>query len=450
MKLLTSSTIWIVIFFCLSGCNRLIQGAPAAAPTGVTVTAGDTSAIVSWDVVPGVQYFVYWDVGSNMSVDGCSSSPTCVAAAYVSPPFSISGLVNGRQYSVTINGRTEGAKGGPGSKAVPFIPVQAGASSTWLAGNPNPLGSNDLFGLTYGNIFSSTGANLGNGYVSVGTNSALYYGIVDSLGVLNWTPIANPTSLPSIPLKAVANSGAIFVAVGAGGNILYSANYAESWATETSGTTNDLYALYGSGNFFMAAGQNGTILSSSGGVTWSAALSTGTTNTLRGITYGNGVYLAVGDAGTLLATTSASGTWTANSTIPASVNLNSVAYGYVVSATTGQATPTFVAVGSGGSVFFSTDNCVTWTPATITANTLNAITFGTRTGGSGSNVYTVASASQFVAADSSGNVYTSADGINWSAAQNLGAFGGSSINTIAAGLYDYTAVGASGLNMHSM
>ncbi len=472
MKLLISICLWIVIFFCLTGCNRLIQGAPAAAPTGVAVARGDTSAIVSWDVVPGVQYFVYWDNGSNVSIASCNSSPTCGAAAYVSSPFTISGLVNGTQYSVTVNGRTEGAKGGPGSPAVSFVPIQAGLSNTWLPGNPNPVGTFDLLGLTYGTIYGSAGISLGSGYVSVGKNSSLYYGIIDGYGTLNWTAIANP--LPSTTLNGVANSGTIYVAVGSGGSILYSANYAETWtrlaATTTTTTTAatlpicaqfcDLNAVYSLNGFFIAAGQNGRIIYSSGGVNWTLQNSgtgystTGNTGyNFHSITYGNGVYVAVGDAGAILTSTNAAD-WvpaTVSTPIPITDNLTGVTYGYVVSvsATTGVVTykPTFVAVGAGG-VLTGTfvGSALTWTPQTISSSQLTAVTFGTRTGGNATTQYTVAAEGQFVAVDNTGNVFTSPDGVTWtSQSQTLG-----SLNAIASGLYDYTAVGAGGLNMHSM
>jgi hypothetical protein len=469
MKLLTSSTIWIVIFFCLSGCNRLIQGAPAAAPTGVTVTKGDTSAIVSWNVVPGVQYFVYWDNGSNVSIDSCNSSPTCVAAAYVTSPFTISGLVNGTQYSVTVNGRTEGAKGGPGSPAVSFIPIQAGLSGTWVTGSA--LG-NTLNGLTYGSIYSSTGVSLGNGYVAAGANSALYYGIVDGTGTLNWTAIANP--LPSNSLNGVANSGTTYVAVGAGGNLLYSPNYAETWtqlaATTTSTTTAatlpacsqycDLNAIYSLNGFFIAAGQNGRILYSLGGLNWTLQnsgtgySSTGNTgHNFHSITYGNGVYVAVGDTGAILTSTNAADWIPATVTSPTTANLTGVTYGYVVSvsATSGAVTysPTFVALGAGGVVLTGTfaGSVLTWTSQTIPLSPmLTAVTFGTRTGGNATNQYTIAAEGQFVAVDNTGNVFTSPDGVTWtSQSQTLGA-----LNAIASGLYDYTAVGSNGQSVHSM
>lgn len=476
MKHLTSITIWIVIFFCLSGCNRLKQGAPQPAPTDVSVAWGDTSAIVNWTPQPGNQYFVYWDTGPNVTIDSCSTSPTCVAAYNVSPPFAITGLVDLTQYSVTVNARTEGAKGGPGSPAVSFIPKQAGLSGTWTTESSL---INDLYGLTYGTIVNSAGVNLGNGYVAVG-NGALDYGIINGNGTLTWTTIpGNPS--PSATLKGVAYSAPVYVAVGLGGNILYSSNYAETWTQLTANpstttttqaifppcTSCDLHSIYSNhAGFFIAVGSSGSIVYSSGGVNWSAPTNytPNPSYTLRSITYGSGSgygtniyggydYVAVGDSGALLTSLDAN-TWTDLTSTITTQSLSGVTYGNVITAdaTTGALltqTPTFVAIGSGGVVLTGTYNAsgvLLWSQQSITLNTLTAITFGTRTGGNATTQYTVAAEGQFVAVDSTGNVFTSTDGVTWyNQNQSLGA-----LNAIASGLYDYTAVGAAGLNVHSM
>jgi photosystem II stability/assembly factor-like uncharacterized protein len=127
-----------------------------------------------------------------------------------------------------------------------------------------------------------------------------------------------------------------------------------------------------------------------------------------------------------------------------SANLNGVTYGYVVSSVTGLATPTFVAVGSNGTVITSVDNGVTWTPQTtqLSSTQLNAVTFG---------ALAVATDGQFVAVDSAANVFTSPDGLTWT---NQILTSGSPLYAIvhgqlSTGSYAYSAVGAGGLNMES-
>ena len=478
MKICTSRYIWIVIFFCLSGCNRFIPGAPAAAPTGVTVTAGDSGAVVNWTVVPGVQYFIFVDNGPNVSVTSCASSPTCVATAYVAPPYEITGLTNGTQYSVTIDGRTEEAKGGPGSTPISFTPVLAGASSTWTLGNP--LGSGDLYGLTFGQIFDYPTWTYLNKYIATGANNALF----SSLDGITWSPLTwNPLSPYSPPANTtfygIANYGYYFVGVGSGGATMY--NYFDgvnplTWNYASSSvTTNDLHAVYDNGNTLIAVGNSGTIIT--GVVTglptgpyWYAPGSCGasvpTASNLKSITYSPGYYyVAVGDSGTLLTSPDACN-WTQVSGIPTNVNFTSVTYGLVTSnsaLTLGIQNPTLVAVASNGQVYTSTyyTNAYTtinnfglaWTSAAMPSPASNdptpqltAVTFGARSTTIPVNQYAVAATSQFIAVDGAGNAFTSPDGLAWTP-QPLTT--GQPLNAITSGLTDYTAVGAGGLNTHS-
>jgi|GEM_PF-1434061 photosystem II stability/assembly factor-like uncharacterized protein len=444
MKLLMFRNIWVVLFLCLAGCSKLFPPTIPPAPTNVVAYPGDTTVVVEWDMVPGVVYFAYWAPNTTgLTPASCGSNPQCLAATNVTSPYVISSLTDGTPYSVAINGRINGGPGGPGATAQPdpVTPRQAASSNLWTTGSS--LGS-DLRGLTYGYLYNSAGAALGYGFVATGASGALYY----SLDGINWTSISNP--LPSTTFYGLANTGSTYVAVGAGGAMLYSASYAESgsWTQQTSVTSNDLYAVYGYGaGLFVAVGQNGTILTSTSGTSssWTTQTSN-TSNSLRSITYGNSLYVAVGDAGTLL-TSGDGGTWTVNTTIPSlisSANLNGVTYGYVVSSVTGLATPTFVAVGSNGTVITSVDNGVTWTPQTtqLSSTQLNAVTFG---------ALAVATDGQFVAVDSAANVFTSPDGLTWT---NQILTSGSPLYAIvhgqlSTGSYAYSAVGAGGLNMES-
>ena len=435
MKLLMFRYIWVVLFFCLTGCSKLFPPSIPPAPTNVVATPGDTVATVTWDMVPGVAYFAYWAPGTSLSPESCGTNPLCLAQINVTSPYVIPNLTDGTVYSVTINGRISGGPGGTGSPSLQVTPRPAGASGLWTPGNS--LGNFDLLGLTYGYIYNSAGVALGNGFVATGTSGALLY----TIDGINWTPITNP--MPSTTFYGLANTGGTFVAVGAGGSILYSSTYTESWVSQSSGQVNDLYAIYGyAGGFFIAAGASGTLLTSdASGTIWTPRQSN-TVNSIRSVTYGNGLYVAVGDAGTLLTSPDA-GTWTPK-TLSFSPNLNSVTYGYVVSAVTGVATPTFVAVGSGGAVFTSIDNGVTWvSQPTGTTTQLNAVTFG---------VLPVVVDSQFVAVGDNDTILTSPDGLSW---VNQNFTSGSNLKAVihgqlTTGQYSYSAVGAGGLNMQSM
>jgi photosystem II stability/assembly factor-like uncharacterized protein len=210
------------------------------------------------------------------------------------------------------------------------------------------------------------------------------------------------------------------VATGAAGTILYSSDGA-AWTPITKGT-NALYGVaYGysvtnavaNGNVFVAVGAAGTLLYSSvDGTTWydtvvckdssSTVLPSCPAYDLKSVTYGGldangyGVFVAVGANGTVL--TSEDGiTWTlqASTTIPATSNLNSVTY---------SALRRFVAVADDGNIYYSNyydatgslvgNGAVKWNPATTTS-TLPPI-YAIATGGlydyvavgmSGLNVY---------------------------------------------------------------
>jgi photosystem II stability/assembly factor-like uncharacterized protein len=108
--------------------------------------------------------------------------------------------------------------------------------------------------------------------------------------------------------------------------------------------------------------------------------------------------------------------------------------------------PTFVAVGSGGAVYTSIDNGVTWTLTTLASAQLNAVTFGAFSGAA-----VVLADGQFVAVDNAANVFTSPDGLTWTN-QNLTP--GSPLYAVihgqlSSGAYAYSAVGAGGLSVWS-
>jgi hypothetical protein len=90
----------------------------------------------------------------------------------------------------------------------------------------------------------------------------------------------------------------LFVAVGWCGTILTSPDGVD-WTEQTSPTRNDLFGVtYGKGTF-VAVGWNGTILTSPDGVNWTRRTS-GTSNNLSRVAYGNGTFVVVGDFGTIL------------------------------------------------------------------------------------------------------------------------------------------------------
>ena len=407
------------------GCGN---GEPAPAPTGLTVSAGEASATVTWNMTDGVEYWLFFGPSSvapttTSSMQGWFGLPGGNVLLKATSPYVVTGLPDGLSYSFSVNARTNGGPGGPGSTAVTVTPRIAGTS--WLAGSTVPA-TTDLRSVTFGATTGTTTTVPVNTYVAAGTGGAIY----SSLDGATWSAVNGASSRN---INAAAYFGT-FKLVGDGGLVLLSSD-AASWTAQTSGTTQNLYALASNSlNLNVAVGANGTIISSADGINWTAATSSGTTRDLYAVTYaayGSGLWLAVGAGGTMVQSTDGL-TWTsvASNTL---TDLRSIAYGTQLStSTTGVLTATsqFVVVGAAGSVLSSTDGA-TWSTQTLAgAGNLNAVTYG----------------AQYVAVGAGGKIFISADGASWTAttpvtSQNLYA--------VARGALTYSAVGATGTNLLS-
>ncbi|MFA7270520.1 MAG: hypothetical protein WC073_14370 [Sterolibacterium sp.] len=421
----------------LAGClgSAFKSGNAADPPVDVSVVPGDSSATVTWTASPNVQYWLFAAPASSVTPDNWNQLPGGRALINVTSPLLVTGLINGLNYSFTLNGRSDNGPGGSGSPSTSTVPRLSGGN--WTIGSPLV---NDLRGTAYGAV-------AGVAYlVTVGAHGALYSSPdFNAWTPLSWTQRTNPlATLPDLNAVTYGSSSALYIAVGAGGTILSSPD-AVAWTVRNSTTTNALYGitLYGSGGF-MAVGEKGTILITSDGTSWTS-VNSGTTNDLFGVTFGNGIYVAVGANGTILS--SANGTtWTA---IPSnnSLDLHGIAYG--VNPIT--LTPTYMAVGAAGTVMTSADGTA-WTVRTRPTNSnLNSVTF-TLTPLPNSILDPVTSEPitsnrQFVIVGDGGTVITSLDGSSMQL-QNSGT--SSNLATVAHNFYGLFAVGAAGTNLFSL
>lgn len=400
-KFLARSLVVLGALFA-TACNVGGGGSSVNAPSDVKVVAGDGGVTVSWTMESGVEYWVFSAAASSISTDNWSTLPQARVVRNATSPQIITGLTNGTTYSFTVNGRTSGGPGGPGSPSISVVPRLSGLA--WTAGTP--LASSNLKGLGF---FASTYPGL---FVTVGTAGSAFAGP----DAINWTPV---TTGVTTDLNAVAYGGGKFVAVGTGGAMVTSLD-ATTWTTGTSGTANDLYAIALGNGGLVAVGASGTILrSGDGGSTWTIQ-SSGTTNHLYGVNWVNLQYVAVGANGTVL--TSADGAaWTVGTT-PTVESLRGVAYSPSVLL--------YVAVGTAGAMISSPD-AVTWTSIPpVTLNQLNGISFG----------------NQFTAVGDNGIIVSSTDGVNW---QIVPSGTTSNLNAVLFGLVGYSAVGNGGVNLSS-
>jgi len=415
----------VVAAMLLDGCIGS-GGSSAPPPTNVVARAQDSRVTITWDASPGIEYWIFKAAGTNVTPQSCSSQSECGTVIKAVSPQTIWGLSDGTTYAFTINARVNGGPGGAGSTAVQAVPRLAGA--TWSSGTA--LGANDLHGVAYGN---TTG--FGGMFIAAGNNGSLYNALTDGY---TWTASSN-NPYPTTNFNAVNFDSyrSEYVVVGSGGIAMFMTGTAGSlWAGPTSGTTGttqDLYAVANNGaGTTVATGANGTIITSAdGGATWTIQTS-GTSNALYAVSYGYSstlgyTFVAVGASGTMLY--SADGvTWTSVTPVTG-VDLKTITFGYNSSAV-----GTFVAAGVGGTMLTSTD-ASTWTALTsissVSTSTLNAVTYGR----------------QFVAVNAAGGIFLSSDAATWTQVTSPTT---SPIYAVApGGLYDYSAVGASGLNLYA-
>ncbi|OIR03186.1 hypothetical protein GALL_147060 [mine drainage metagenome] len=428
-----------LVTMSLAGCFG--AGASSAPqPTNVAVAAKDSRVVVTWDSIPGVTYWVFTAAGTGVTPTNCSSMTVCGTTLYATSPQIVSSLpgiygtygtvplTNGVQYSFTVNGRINGGPGGPGSPAIEATPRLAG--NTWNTGIN--AGTTDLRGVAYG----------AGWFVAAGVGGSSFYSLDGNV----WNALNNPNPTD---FYSVAFNGAVFLGVGANGNVMSLSPGQSAWTQQNSGTNNTLYAVANGNALVVAAGANGTIITTNNSGTSWITDSSPTGYSLYGVAYGvakgiTGTYVAVGAAGTLLYSTDGV-TWylAANSPLP-TIDLKGVTYGGLDANGYG----VFVAVGNSGTVLTSEDG-ITWTQQTSTTipNTSNL------------NSVTYTAYRRFMAVGSDGNIYyseyysnptgpTGNGGTVWT--QVTPPVATSSINAITTGaLYDYSAVGAGGLNLYA-
>jgi photosystem II stability/assembly factor-like uncharacterized protein len=400
----------LLVAVLVSACGG---GSSAPSPTGgIAVKPGDGSATVTWTMEPGVQYWVFYaPVSTNfpsVSTTDWINIPGAQAFINVKSPFVISGLVNGFQYSFTVNARTGDGPGGPGAPAVSALPRPAGA--TWAKGADS--GTNALRALTYGVSSLDT---LGY-YLTMGDNGSAY----KSTTGLTWTAVPAATTSQ---INANIYTLNRFIGVGNGGTIVYSTDLS-TWTNGVSNTTENLNAISSNGSLAVAVGNKGVIRTSTDGITWTAATTVPTTQNLNSVTFsGNGFWIAAGAGGTILTSTDAS-TWTQR-TSGTTADLRGVVVQVITSYV-------FVAVGDSGTVVLSSDNGATWVTKT--------------TGLTGNLLAVSASSSQLLAVGAGGLVASSTDGTSWTT-RTSGTT--SDLYSVLPFLSQYVAVGANGTNINS-
>ena len=233
--------------------------------------------------------------------------------------------------------------------------------TAWTPATSIPAGfASDLSAVTFD----------GSQFIALGTDGS----ILKSPDGNTWTAA---TSVPSGGMNSIAfgivSNAVVYVAVGNGGKIFTSADNLVTWTT-VSTTGSDLYNVSFPNGTFVATGANGTLLTSADASTW-VAPNSNTPNALRGATYGTGSaagasaqYVVVGDSGTIV--TSTDGTTWSPTTLPGLPNLQAIRFG-----TRFVAVGQEVVIGQGAAAVYS-DDAINWSSSSVPGSAdLAAITF---------------------------------------------------------------------------
>ena len=372
-------------FIALAGCHRQAN-APGDAPSNLKVDPGEGQVTVSWDQLPGLTYWIFFQAGSTVTAD----APGVPLIFDVQSPRVVGGLTNGVQYAFVMNATDRDSPGGPSTPVLTAVPRLAGTS--WTSGAPLGSPPQNLNGVVFGAALNRIVAVGDAGTLLAGN---LNYTSASPPGVTAWTPatsvptgfasdlsavtssgsqfialgtdgsivmstdgnawtspgaIANPGARMNSLAFGLVSSAARYVAVGNGGNIFMSADLV-TWTPQASNTTSDLYNVAFPKDTFVATGADGTLLTSPDAITWTPQISN-TPNALRGTTYGTGTatgasaqYVVVGDSGTIV--TSNDGTSWRVTTLPGFPNLRAIRFG-----------TRFVAVGQGAVAY--SDDAINW------------------------------------------------------------------------------------------
>jgi len=369
----------------LSACQGK-SDPPGSAPANVQAFEGDGAVLVTWDAMPDLVYWIFFQPGTDVTAAEIGS----IAIKNAVTPRAVIGLVNDTQYAFVMNATQRDSAAGPSSPVVTAKTRLAG--DFWTVGT-TPIAPQNLNALALG----------GNRFVTVGNAGAIFYGDFNygssnPLGVTAWTPPLTPPTAADLSavifngtFVALGTNGAVltsgdgftwtvqhvvssavvtglnglafgfiqgaptYIAVGNGGQMYTTSDLTKEWTLDTSAnTTSHLTSIALLNGAFFVTGANGTLLLNKGdGTGWSAVATGGVTSTLRSATFmpnaplGAVRFVAVGDGGTILTSTDAAvaTSWTPVALPPVTQNLLSVTVG-------GATGFRFLAVGQGGAAVF--------------------------------------------------------------------------------------------------
>jgi len=311
---------------------------------------------------------------------------------------------NGASWTASSNGLPE------------HVSVQAFAVSPNGAGGTNLFAGTDPYG-----VFLST--DNGGSWTAVNTGLPKYTRVI-SLAVYSTNPPRASTTLLAGTIEegllVSTNNGTNWTAINNGLPVSYSDNYGPHYFDISS--TFVLGANLSNGTPYLFAGTSGAgvFLSTDNGISWTSA-NTGLTNTFVSAFAVSGMNLFAGTSGGGVFLSVNNGTtWSA-------VNdglRNAYAKALVASTATDRSDGMNLFAGTGAGVFLTTDNGISWTSVNngLTGSYVNAFAVSPASGGVATNLFASTSGGYL---NSGGDIFLSTNnGISWTAA-NTGLGSGS-------------------------
>jgi hypothetical protein len=175
---------------------------------------------------------------------------------------------------------------------------------TWTAVT-NPFGTTNINDVVFSN----------NMFVAVGAGGRIIYAQANN--PTTWTNVAN-TTFGTTAIRGIANNGNTWIAVGDDGKMAISTNNCSTWTTVNSGTRVRINSItFGNGRWVVAT--NDSIRSSTNGTTWSSNYTTDD-NGFNNVYFGNGRFLAGGMANGLIMYSTDGVTWRAANDVSREIN----------------------------------------------------------------------------------------------------------------------------------
>ncbi len=246
----TSRIIWVALLSVLLAVSLTACGGGAtttapSVPTGVTATAGDGQATISWSSVTGAtSYNIYWSTTSGVT----KTNGTKITGA--TSPYSHTGLTNGTTYYYVVTAENSYGESSESSE-VSAIPRAWTISALDTTGDVGK----------YTSIAVDANKKVHISYYD-STNEKLKY-TTNTSGSWVVTTVASAPSTAYSTSIAIDTDGKVYISYeGIDGNLMYATNSSGSWVTtvvESSAWSSDVSMALDSNNkvhisYFAAVG----------------------------------------------------------------------------------------------------------------------------------------------------------------------------------------------------